>query len=156
MAEEKPLTHHVNENVCLKPAKEKKKVPAVEVMHPWKQPKPEELRATHRTPLNDNLKRKPKDETRPKMFLFAPEPAPTKGPLRSNHYISESGAFEISSAGRRLVLKPLPSLPAADEQRKRFKSEHGQLFDDIPQSWESCVALVDRADKLLKEWKSKQ
>ena len=143
--------------VGLKQTKEKKKVAqAVEVMHPWREPKPAELKASHKTPFNDTIKRKPKDETRPRLFIAAPEPEPTRGPLRSNHYISESGAFEISAAGRQLVLKPLPSLPAADAQRKRFMSEHGQLFAEAPQDWAACVALVDRADKLLKEWKSKQ
>jgi hypothetical protein len=120
-------------------------------MHPWKQPKPEELRAKRRTPFNDNLK-----HPRPLLHMPPPETVPSSGPRRPSHYISESGAFEINAMGKQLVINPVPSLPAADAQRKRFMFENMSLFAEAPQDWAACVALVDRADRLLKEWKSKQ
>jgi hypothetical protein len=128
VAEGKLLTHQVNENVGLKQTKEKKKVAqTVEVMHPWKQPKPEELRAKRRTPFNDNLK-----HPRPLLHMPPPETVPSSGPRRPSHYISESGAFEINAMGKQLVINPVPSLPAADAQRKRFMFENMSLFADSP------------------------
>jgi len=154
MAEVKPLTYHVNENVCLKPTKEKKNMhQAVEVLHPWKQPKAETPKAQHKTPFNNSLKRSEPQE--PKRTRNQPEPQPvtqSTGPKRPSHYISESGAFEIDATGRQLLIKPVPSLPKVTEKRQRFYSENPGLFTEQPTDWAGCVALADRADRLYKEW----
>lgn len=93
-------------------------------------------------------------KTEKKDFDFTPVSPPGK-PGQANEYISYNNMFRITASSRKLQLIE-SSFASLNTVRKAFAAAHPGLFSENPANWAECVELVDRAEKLFKEWRSKQ